>query len=43
MRAKVVPNRRKRLLNAEVRVNVAAGSDLYSDALPSYNGLENGF
>ncbi len=43
VRAKVVPNRRKKLLNAEVRSNVAAGSALYTDALPSYNGLERDF
>lgn len=36
---KVVPNRRKKALHAEVKAHVAAGSALYSDALKSYDGL----
>jgi transposase len=40
IRLKVVPNRRKKALQAEVRHHVAAGSALYSDALKSYDGLE---
>jgi len=40
IRLKVVPNRRKKALQAEVRNHVAAGSALYSDALKSYDGLE---
>jgi transposase-like protein len=39
IRVKVVPNRRKSALQAEVREHVAAGSALYSDALKSYDGL----
>jgi transposase-like protein len=39
VRVKVVPNRRKKALQAEVREHVAAGSSLYSDALKSYDGL----
>jgi transposase-like protein len=37
----VIPNRRKKTLQAEVKANVKAGSALYSDALLSYNGLES--
>jgi transposase-like protein len=40
VRATVVPNRRKTALQAEVYKHVTAGAVLYSDALPSYNGLE---
>jgi transposase-like protein len=39
-RVMVVGNRRKPLLQATVRQNVATGSNLYSDALKSYEGLE---
>ncbi len=39
IRVKVVPNRRKSALQAEVKNHVAAGSALYSDALKSYDGL----
>jgi transposase-like protein len=39
IRAKVVPNRRKKVLQDEVRKHVTAGSALYSDALLSYEGL----
>ncbi len=39
VRVKVVPNRRKSALQAEVREHVAVGSALYSDALKSYDGL----
>ena len=39
VRTKVVPNRRKSALQAEVRKHVEAGSALYTDALLSYNGL----
>ena len=35
----VVPGRGKSTLHAEVRKHVEAGSALYTDALPSYNGL----
>ena len=40
VRAKVVENRRKAELQALVRENVEAGSNLYSDALKSYDGLD---
>ncbi len=39
VRVKVVPNRRKKALQSEVKAHVAAGSALYSDALKSYDGL----
>jgi transposase-like protein len=34
-----VPSRRKHVLQAEVKKHVQAGAALYTDALPSYNGL----
>lgn len=40
VRTSVVPNRRKRSLQTEVRQHVAAGSALFTDALQSYDGLE---
>jgi transposase-like protein len=40
VRATVVENRRKPALQALVRDNVEAGSNLYSDALKSYEGLD---
>src|SRR5437879_10673257 len=40
VRAKVCKTRRKLELQAMVRENVEAGSDLYSDALKSYDGLD---
>jgi transposase-like protein len=39
VRTKVVPNRKKSALQAEVRKHVQAGSALYTDALKSYEGL----
>src|SRR5579864_3408108 len=39
----VVPNRRKKTLQNEVKTHVEAGSALYSDALMSYDGLENDY
>ena len=39
VRASVVPNRRKTVLQEEVRKHVTAGTALYSDALMSYEGL----
>jgi transposase-like protein len=39
VRATVVPNRRRAMLHAEVRENVAPGARLYTDALASYDGL----
>ena len=43
VRTVVVPNRRKKALQAEVRKHVEAGSALYSDALLSYEGLATEF
>src|SRR5436305_8100230 len=43
MVAIVVPNRRKKTLQTEVKAHVQAGSALYSDALLSYDGLEKDF
>src|ERR1017187_6613569 len=40
IRARVCTTRRKPELQALVRENVEAGSDLYSDALKSYDGLD---
>jgi transposase-like protein len=40
VRTAVVPNRRKRSLQSEVRKHVQAGSALYTDFLLSYDGLE---
>jgi transposase-like protein len=39
VRTKVIPNRKKSALQAEVRKHVEAGSALYTDALKSYEGL----
>ncbi len=39
IRAKVVKTRRKKDVQALVRENVEAGSNLYTDALKSYKGL----
>jgi len=39
IRTSVVPSRRKKVLQDEVRKHVTAGSALYSDALLSYEGL----
>jgi transposase-like protein len=39
IRTSVVPSRRKRVLQEEVRKHVTAGTALYSDALLSYDGL----
>jgi len=39
VRTSVVPNVKKKALQAEVRKHVEAGSALYTDALQSYNGL----
>lgn len=40
VRTTVVPNRKKKALQAEVRKHVEAGSALYTDALQSYKGLD---
>ena len=39
VRTTVIPNRKKKALQAEVRKHVEAGSALYTDALKSYEGL----
>jgi hypothetical protein len=39
VRAAVIPSRRKKVLQDEVRKHVTAGAALYSDALQSYEGL----
>ena len=39
VRTTVIPNRKKKAIQAEVRKHVEAGSALYSDALQSYSGL----
>ena len=41
VRATVVESRQKNVLQPEVKKNVAAGSALYTDALLSYQGLDN--
>ncbi len=43
VRALVIPNRRRKALQQEVRKHVAAGSALYTDALPSYTGLAHDY
>jgi transposase-like protein len=43
VRTVVVDNRKKGILQAQVRQNVSAGSALYSDALASYDGLDGDF
>jgi len=39
VRTAVIPSRKKKVLQAEIRKHVQAGSALYSDALKSYEGL----
>jgi transposase-like protein len=41
VRASVVGTRRKHLLHREIRENVAPGSELHTDALKSYDGLDS--
>jgi transposase-like protein len=43
VRTVVIPNRKKKALQAEVRKHVEAGSALYTDALLSYDGLESDY
>jgi transposase-like protein len=43
VRASVVPNRRKKVLQEEVRKHVTAGAALYTDALLSYEGLASDY
>jgi transposase-like protein len=40
IRVSVVPSRKKKVLQAEVRKHVEAGSNVYTDLLLSYEGLE---
>ncbi len=40
VRTKVVPNAKRGTLQAEVRANVAPGSELFTDYLSSYTGLD---
>jgi transposase-like protein len=40
VRTKVVPDTKKNTLHIEVRENVEPGSELYTDALKSYEGLD---
>ena len=40
VRVTVVPNRKKKSLQSEVRKHVEAGSAIYTDALKSYDGLD---
>jgi transposase-like protein len=39
VRTAVLPNRKKKAIQSEVKKHVEAGSALYTDALQSYNGL----
>lgn len=39
IRTKVIPNTKKKTVQAEVRDNVEVGSTVHTDALPSYTGL----
>ena len=39
VRASVIPNRRRKVLQEEIRKHVTAGAALYTDALMSYEGL----
>lgn len=41
VRADVIPNRKKKTLDGLVRGQVAEGSAVYTDALPSYNDLHS--
>jgi len=43
VRAAVIPNRRKSVLQEAVKNDVAAGSALYTDALLSYDGLSSDY
>jgi transposase-like protein len=43
IRTAVIPNRKKKAIQAEVKRHVEAGSALYSDALKSYDGLERDY
>jgi transposase-like protein len=41
VRTAVIPNRRKKVMHTEIRKHVSADSILFTDSLPSYEGLES--
>ncbi|HUY57302.1 MAG TPA: IS1595 family transposase [Candidatus Micrarchaeaceae archaeon] len=41
VRAKIIPSRRRGTVHAQIRASIAPGSTIYSDALPSYAGLDS--
>jgi len=41
VRAKVLPNRKKAAVQEHLRANIYRGAEVFTDALPSYNGIEN--
>jgi transposase-like protein len=43
VRVAVIPNRRKKAIQEQVRSHVSAGAALYSDALQSYDGLSQDY
>src|ERR1019366_7474094 len=43
VKMKHVPNARRQTVQAEIREHVEAGSKVFTDALPSYNGLNKDF
>jgi transposase-like protein len=43
VRTSVIPNRRKKAVQAKVREHVTVGSILFTDSLPSYNDLESDY
>jgi transposase-like protein len=43
VRTAIVPSRKKKVLQNEIKKHVKAGSALYSDALRSYDGLDSEF
>ena len=43
IKVKHVPNARRSILHSEIRQNVEPGSQVFTDALPSYNGLNQDY
>jgi transposase-like protein len=43
VRCKVVPNQKRKTLHSIIRENVEPGSSVYTDSLPSYDGLDADF
>ena len=43
VKAKHIPNAKRQTVQAEVRQHVAAGSHVFTDALPLYNGLDSDY